>query len=172
MGGAPPVVVGRLISWERFERAYLLHTSRDCLGLLFPRVTAENMLLSFRLCPERMVSLLFLLVGLILVVALSFGFWVLVRGLFILFGCSFILRQGDFINVVSAVVGSNFVIFALFHQIFYGSLTLDSYGDLSPKGTQSMILCQGSRSEKSVKRRHLKYASLCSLLDFKFCSVT
>ena len=74
MGGAPPVVVGRLISWERFEHACLLITSGDCSGLLFPHVTAENMLLLFRLCPEGMMSLLFLSVGLIWVVALSFGF--------------------------------------------------------------------------------------------------
>ena len=73
-GDAGPVVDGLLVSWKRFERACLLHTSKDCSGLLFPRVTAENMLLSFRLCPEGMVLLLFQSLGLILVVALLFGF--------------------------------------------------------------------------------------------------
>ena len=67
------MVDGILVSWKRFERACLLHTSGDCSELLFPRVTAENLLLSFRLCPEGMISLLFLSVGLISVVALSFG---------------------------------------------------------------------------------------------------
>ena len=92
------------------------------------------------------------------------------RGLFILFGCSFILRRGDFINVVSAVVGSNFVIFALFYQIFYGSLTLDSYGDLLPEGpwssgsqrtTCQRIVRKSVTRIHSLLRAHVLFLSIC-----------
>ena len=82
----------------------------------------------------------------------------MVSGLFILSGCSFILRRGDFVNVMSAVIGSNFVIFALFYQIFYGSLTLNSYGDLSPEGSRTAVaslLRTGARDWKSVTFKYL-----------------
>ena len=99
------MVGGILVSWKRFERACSLHISGGCSGLVFPRVTEENILSSFFLCSEGMVSLLFLMVGLISVVALMFWIWLSVCGLFIIFGLSFILRRFDFVSVVSAVVG-------------------------------------------------------------------
>ena len=105
------MVDGILVSWKRFERACSLHTSGDFSGLVFPRVTEENILSFFSLCPEGMVSLLFLMVRSISVVDLLFWIWLLVCGLFIIFGLSFILRRGDVVSVVSAVVGESFVIF-------------------------------------------------------------
>ena len=62
------MVDGILVSWKRFERVCLLHTSVDCLGLLFSRVTVESSLLLSFLCPEVVMSLLFLLMWLISVV--------------------------------------------------------------------------------------------------------